>query len=319
MRTVLLQNFHPNNTIALAKDFMALGYEILMPDDSWIGQISYYHDNKPIVEAPEFTDKQSQIRLVSYGEYQQLPPGDIICGCYELQDDVERIAVEHKDRIIIHTAGNDVPYRHGLSEYMISPDIITFHNYPAKYKMLYLFPPSILKTEPKDLKAAFDNKEFYSFNHFYRKYWHAGWAAYNEFIVRIGRHIPNYGHQSPDGTLTREQMTEKLLRGFFTIYFKDRDCYGQSVLESMAHGTPVVALRPLIHGKTLGVYFLDDSTAILGGSVAECMEKLNALTFEQYETMCKAAQERVKTLTDTPKRLARMKQILNSESLQEEK
>lgn len=300
MKTVLIQNFHPANTMALVKDFVTIGYEVVMPIDSWGGRIKYYFENGISWGA----------RLITYEDYMLLPPGDVLVACFEQQDDFERIAIEHGDRILLHTAGNNVPYRHGLSQHLLSPDIQTYNNYPAQNKMLYWFPPTIQTTKQKDLEQSFNQGLICAYVHYYEQYWQESFNEALEFERLRGTKVYLYGHQTRDGALLLDEAQSKMAESFFTLYFKEKDCYGNAVIESMWLGTPVIALRRFISDKTLGMFFLNDQNSILVDSPQEAIARLKTMTFEQYATMSKYAQVTVRANTDDVKRLSELKEML---------
>lgn len=314
MKSVLIQNFHPANTLALVRDFIAIGYKVLLPIDNWDGQIRYYFSNEFIKD--KFIENsqglEDRIELITYRRFKAQPADDILIACFEQMDDFERIAKEFNSRILLHVAGNNVPYRYPLSDHLLSPDIQTFNNYPAKNKMLYFFNPSIITKKTKDLKASFENKVISDFIHHYAQYWPLSYSKAMAFEEMSGMYVQHYGYGNRDGELSLEQAQDKMVDCYFQLYFKEKDCYGNSVLESMYLGTPVIALREFIHDKTLGMYFINEENSIVGDNVEDCVHKLRAMTFEKYVEMSRNAHETVINLTNTSKRLADLTSLLSN-------
>lgn len=295
---VLIQNFHPNNTIALIKDFKAIGYTVFMPDSNWNDRIRYYFDNSGF-----------GCELISYNEWMALPPGDIIIGCYELERDLKIVARMHKDRCILHVSSNNTPYEHGI-DYLLSPDIQTFNNYPAKNKMLYFYTPITFNLK-KDLKKSFNNKIISSYIHFYSKYWTESYKLASEFKSKYSGNVNFFGAENINGQLAEKDAQENMVKNIFTLYFKEKDCYGNTVLESMALGTPVIAYKPFIIDKTLGMFFLNNTNSIIVDSVDEAIERLKSLTLDEYTKLSINAIITVNTLTETTQRLNKLKETLN--------
>lgn len=299
MKQILIQNFHPANTAALIRDFKALDYRVIMPKDNW-GRISYYFPN----------DQFEGVDLLTWEEFLETPKGDILVACFEQQNDFRSISNIHGDRILLHTAGNNVPYDHGLSQHLLSPDIQTFNNYPAKHKMLYLFAP-IIHNFPKDLLNSYKSGIINAYIHYYSQFWQDSWSNALKFEQIYGKKCFFYGAETRDGQLSHEEVHRKMVESMFTLYFKERDCYGQTVVESMALGTPVIAMRRYVHDKTLGIYFLNEYNSILVDSPEEAVGKLRNLSFQEYENLSKCSIATVAKLTDNEKRLKQLDYILS--------
>lgn len=301
MKQILIQNFHPANTEALIRDFRALGYKIIMPKDDW-GRIGYYFPN----------DQFQGVDLLTWEEYMETPKGDVLVACFEQQNDFRGIANIHGDRILLHTAGNNVPYDHGLSQHLLSPDIQTYNNYPARNKMLYWFPPVIHNIE-KDLLKSYKSDLICAYIHYYAQFWVRSYEDALKFEESFGKKVFFYGAETRDGQLSHKEVHEKMAESMFTLYFKEKDCYGNTVLESMALGTPVIALRKYIHDKTLGMFFLDEFNSILVDSPDEAVGKLRNLSYEEYARLSKSSIATVAKLTDNEKRLKQLEYILSQE------
>lgn len=299
MRTILIQNFHVGNTVALVRDFKSLGYRVLMPNNDWGGLIGYF-----------FSNENLEGELIGRKEFEVLPPGDVLIGCYEQMNDFAAIARNHGDRIILHTAGNNVPYYAGLSNHLISPDIQTFNNYTADHKMMYFYPPTIVTDYKKDLRESFKSNIVCTYNHFYNKYWPEAFAEAVRFETLFGGKVFFYGEQTRDGKLEMKIAQETMARSKFTLYFKPKDCYGNAVLESMVLGTPVIAMSKYIEDKTLGMFFINSNNSIIVNSPEEAIERVNRLTFQEYEALSNAGKAKVATMTADKFRLSQMKEVL---------
>lgn len=289
--------------MALVKDFKELGYRVVMPDSNWYGELKYYFENYDYLGG----------EIISFEEFKTLDSSnlDMLIACYEQEADFERIRNNYHPsaRLLLHTAGNNVPYRHGVSQHLLSPDIQTFNNYPAAHKMLYWFPPTIVVENDKDIENSFKSNLICGYVHFYQQYWPDSWNNAKRFEQLYGK-VYLYGYENPDGAVDLKQAQEKMKESKFTLYFKEKDCYGNAVLESMMLGTPVIAMRRYVNDKTLGMFFLNDENSILVDSPEEAFEKLKNITLERYKEMCKNAVETILKLTDNEKRLQQMKEVL---------
>lgn len=299
-KQVLISNFHPANTEAICRDFRALGYAVIMPSDNWGGRINYFFSNSDF----------ENVRLMDWNEFLSTPPGNVMIACYEQEKDFRAIAAVHGDRLLLHTAGNNVPYGPGI-KHLFSPDIQTYNNYDAPYKMLYWFPP-VIHDLTKDIQKSYEGDLVCSYIHHYSQYWRESYGEAMEFERLFGR-VWLYGEGTRDGTLSHLDTHKRMCESKFTLYFKEKDCYGQTVLESMALGTPVIAMRRFISDKTLGMYFLNDSNSIIVDSPREAVERVRSITLEQYRSMSASGIDTVATLTDNPTRWERMRYLLDQD------
>lgn len=297
MKTILIQNFHYNSTRALINDFIALGYEVVMPVDNWGGKITTFHSNIMFGQ-----------RLISEAEYYSMPSSDLLIGCREQEVYMLPIAQHHGDRIIIHTAQNEDPYQKGY-EYVLASDILFYNSYSSKNKMLYFTKPPIHIQGEKDLQISW-NGEIKTFIHSYAQYFPEGYQKMQELSQKYQK-VLCYGDGNEMGAITELQSQSLMLQSKFTLYFKDRDCYGYMPIESMLLGTPLISLWPFIKGKTLGEYFIKKENAVVGETVDEVVDILKRLTFEQYCQMSWEARVLAEKLTDKNQRLDTMKHILD--------
>lgn len=296
-KQVLISNFHPANTEALCRDFRALGYKVIMPANNWDGRIHYYFDNS-----------QFGNELITWEQYEKLPPGDVLIGCYEQEGSFRGIANRHGDRMILHVAGNNTPYSPGI-KHLLSPDIQTYNNYDAPHKMLYWFPPVVYDLK-KDSQASFDNGIIASYIHEYPLYWKESYQEAMRFEQEYGK-IWLYGSNTRDGQLDHMSAQKRMVESKFTLYFKEKDCYGNTVLESMALGTPVIAMRRFIEDKTLGMFFLNNKNSIIVNNAKDAAIKARIITINHYQELIWNSKETIKTLTADGPRLKQMDALLS--------
>lgn len=270
-RNILIQNYHPPATKALIRDFQKIGFRVLSPDSNW-GRISYYADNEGLGS-----------ELISFDEYLALPPGYVLIACKPQEEDFKTIARTHSDTMILNVAQQYHEYEPNISEVMICPDVGLFENYSSyiKHKLLYFPRPYLEHVSVKNFEESFAIRNVYSYISF-PHIWPKGYSAFQRFQSLYSGSCEIYGHETSGGLLTHSECQTKMASSFLTAHFKDSEAYGLSCLESMMLGTPIVALRSLLQGTTLGSFFLDDRTAILGESVEELVYKINAVSFEDY-------------------------------------
>jgi len=287
-------------TQALVRDFDRLGYKVYSPIGDWGGRISYYRKDAMCLDSNFLKDTE----LITYDQFVNIKPSHVVAGCFEQYSDFTKLADEVGAKIIIGVAGNDQPiYR---ADYVLSPDIITFNNYPTNAKLLWLHEPTIPFVQ-KDIQQAYEGKQINSYVSNYGKFFPVGFNYATQFKQSWDK-CTFYGDEF-EYIKDRNELANKYISSMFTMYFKDRDCYGQVVLESMILGTPVIAIRNLIAGKTLGTYFLNDTNAIIGGTLYEIFNRLNNLTLEEYRMLSINARDTVLNLTEPTARISKMKEI----------
>lgn len=287
-------------TQALIRDFNRLGYKVYSPIDNWSGRITYYREGATSLDSKFLKDTE----LITYNQFIDIKPSHVVAGCFEQYEDFTKLADEVGAKIVIGVAGNDQPiYR---ADYLLSPDIATFSKYQIKTKLLWLHEPVIPFVE-KDIIKAYEGKVINSYVSNYEEFFPVGYNYATQF-KKEWKTCTFYG-QEFEYIEDRNELAKKYVDSMFTMYFKDIDCYGQVVLESMALGTPVIAIQSLIHGKTLGTYFLNDSNAIIGDTLQTIYAKLNRLTLEEYKAMSMNAQNTIRYLTEPTQRIAKMREI----------
>lgn len=300
-KRILISNFHQNGTQAIVDDFVSLGYNVCSPIDDWNGRATYHSGSSVYLE---------KTTLISHDEFLKIRPTHVLLGCFEQYTDFTAFAFEVGAKRIVHVAGNDYPMTGG--EYLICPDRITFDKYAKQNKcpnrMMYFSQPIIRTNKKKDIEKSFGG-EISSFILHYREYWKIGFELAQNFRKA---HLANgetrccfYGEEL---ILSLQESQDRIVDCFFQLYFKDRDCWGNSVLESMWLGTPVIAYEPFIKHTSMGL-LLNHSNSIIVGSVDEALSRVSDITLDEYRDMSERARMDVMAMCDKEKRLSQMKAI----------
>lgn len=298
-KSILIHNFHQAGTQALVRDFNRLGYTVYSPTDSWGDRIRYYRKDAHSLDS-NFLDNTN---LITHDQFLEIRPSHVVAGCFEQYDDFTKLANEVGAKIVIGVAGNDQPVIDG--DYLLSPDIMTYAKYNIP-KVLWLHEPVIPLVE-KDIEGSFNTRQANSYVSNYAEFFPSGWRYAKDFQSKWEK-TSFYGSEFLY-VEDRNHLSRLYSESFVTMYFKDMDCYGQVVLESMMLGTPVVAIRSLIAGKTLGELFLNDSNSILGCSIDEVVSRLRTMTLDEYQRLSQNAQETIQRNTDIESRLNLMRNI----------
>lgn len=285
-KSILIQNYHPQGTEALIRDFKRIGFRVLSPDGDW-GMISYYADNSGLGS-----------ELVSFEQFSEIDSGFVLIGCKAQEDDLKAIARRHGDKLVLNIAQQHHVYEPNISDVMICPDIALWNNYPDNmtHKLLYFPRPIIADVPSKDVIRSFSSRTVASFISM-PTFWKRGLPAFETFRSHWKGPCHMFGHQAPDGMLTHSQCNEQMAASFFTVHFKDDEAYGLSCLESMMLGTPVVSTHEFMRGKTLGEFFLRPDNAIVTDTIEQAVAALEALTLEEYERLSRNAKATVLDLT----------------------
>lgn len=298
-KSILIHNFHQAGTQALVRDFNRLGYTVYSPIDNWSDRIKYYRKDAHSLDSNFLTNTT----LITHDQFLDIRPSHVVAGCFEQYDDFTKLANEVGAKIVIGVAGNDQPVIDG--DYLLSPDIMTYAKYNIP-KVLWLHEPVIPLVE-KDIEGSFNTKQANSYISNYAEFFPDGWRCAKDFQSKWEK-TSFYGSEFLY-VEDRNHLSRLYSESFVTMYFKDRDCYGQVVLESMVLGTPVVAIRRLIAGKTLGELFLNDSNAILGDNIDEIINRMSNMTYSEYEQLSVNARNTIIEKTDIESRLNLMRSI----------
>lgn len=299
-KTILIQNYHPQGTEALIRDFRRIGFRVVSPDNDW-GRIGYYADNTGLGG-----------ELVSLEQYRALAPGFVLIGCKAQEADLVAIARDHGDAMVLNIAQQRHVYEPGLSPVLICPDIALWRDYPdpLEHKLLYFPRPVLADVPAKDMEASFDSRAIASYISI-PTFWKRGLPAFEQFRAQWTGPCHQFGHQAADGMLTHAQCNAQMVSSFFTVHFKDDEAYGLSCLESMMLGTPVVSTHEFMQGKTLGECFLWPDNSIITDTIDEAIAALNDLTLEQYAEMSANARDTVLSLTSDERTIEPLRQAMD--------
>lgn len=306
---ILIQNYHTSATKALARDFKKIGLDVISPDSDW-GMIPSFATNTVIGSA-----------LVSYDEFINHPPLYVLIPCKHHEETLKNLADRVNSTIILSVAQQYHEYNPGISDIMLCPDIGLYLGYSSfvKHKILYFPRPHLDASPVKDLRSSYLSKTINSYISL-PKHWPVGAKCFAEFKRLYKHKCAWYGLEAEDGELLHHQCHEKMVESLFTVHFKEQEAYGLSCLESMMLGTPVIGLRNLMYGTTLGAFFLDKKTSIIASSIEELVEQVNGVSFDQYEEMSKNCVNRVLDLTSDKKTVDVLRNVLAPEvSLKSEK
>jgi hypothetical protein len=294
LKSILIHNFHINGTQSIVNDFLALGYTVYSPIDDWEGRIKYYRNCALSLDSVYLAG----VRHISYEEFINIKPEYVLLGCFEQYADFSSLAFDVSAKRIIHCAGNDQPLVDG--NMVICPDLITYKKYELP-KVMYLSMPVIRTDKKKDFLKSYKG-EIGSFIGNYANFWKEGYPMAVDFKDK-------YGNCNLYEDLDWIKVQEKMVDCYFTLYFKDRDCWGNSVLEGMWLGTPVIACRRFISDTSLGNLLLSDRNSIIVDSVDEAIDRLKNLTLEQYQELCENAMADVRKVTDKEDRLNKLRSL----------
>jgi len=285
-KSILIQNYHPQGTEALIRDFKSIGFRVFSPDSDW-GRIKYFAEN---------TGLGSEI--ISFESYMKTEPGFVLIGCKAQEEDLKSIAREHGDKMILNIAQQNHVYEPHISNILICPDVGLWKNYPdpIQHRLLYFPRPVIANVPAKDIVQSFEDRTIASFISM-PTFWTRGLPAFETFRAQWQGNCYMFGHQATDGLLTHSQCNARMATSYFTAHFKDEEAYGLSCLESMMLGTPVVSTHEFMRDKTLGEYFLRPENSIVTDTVEQAIAALEALTLDKYRQLSENARTTVLDLT----------------------
>jgi glycosyltransferase involved in cell wall biosynthesis len=202
--------------------------------------------------------------------------------------------------------------------YLITHDLIYHRLSKAKYKILYFNRPHLAWNSEKDIRKSFENKQIQLYqNNFYGERKKPEVDMANEFrriwLEKTGYSVPFFGANSEHGTILQPEIHRRMSESMFTLSFKSIETWGQMVNESMLLGTPVILAEEFITG-TFAEYEITDDTAIIkrkDETVAELIERILALSFEEYETLCIQAKTIAELFTAQEPRQRQLKWLLS--------
>ena len=304
-KAVLFCPYHIGVNLGLINDFVSLGFKVYIPAGN-LGRIAFCGDNSPFYNHPGCTP-------ISANDLLTLPPMFLLAACVQQIDDFRRIKQErgNVDTLLWLTATQDaVGYPDGYADAILSQDIGYHRSSTVFPKMLYLNKPSVEPYE-KDIRQAFDDKKINMYCNEITT--HPRHAMILEDLRLFREHFPQtkfYGYQGEHGNLSRPQVHQEIATSMFTIGIKDWETWGQTVNESMLLKTPTIHLRKFTW-NILKFYGITEDTAILCDTIDEVAERINNMSYNEYETMCWQAYSISKMLTNDDVRREQLNWLLN--------
>lgn len=286
-------NYHISVNKTLVDDLLSIGLDVVLPDRGWEKtHIDFF--------APNDEHITNGARLISYDSFINDPdPYIILIPCIQLVDDFLRFYElrEKRDVLVFLTANSNAVdvFPKGICDYLISHDLYYHREFTGKYKMLYFNRPTLYiekKTE-QELVDSFNGRKINIYiNNFDKDGFEPEYECALEFREKwqnlTGHRIPFYGYGMPDGWPKPWEVQKHMVNSMFTICFKRRETWGQMINESMLLGTPGIFLNQFKH-STFTQYLINDDTAICGDTVDELIEKIDNLTFPQYQSLVNEA------------------------------
>ncbi|MGZ0075261.1 glycosyltransferase (plasmid) [Sphingobium limneticum] len=302
-KSILIQNYHPQGTKALIRDFKNIGFRVFSPDSDW-GRIGYFAENNGLGG-----------EIISFEDYMRTSPGFVLIGCKAQEEDLKSIANIHSDKIVLNIAQQHHVYEDGISDVLICPDIALWRSYPGNidHRLLY-FPRPIIEYVPvKDVRQSFESRTIASYISI-PTFWKRGLPAFETFREQWSGsgNCYMFGHEAADGMLTPADCNARMATSFFTVHFKDDEAYGLSCLESMMLGTPIVSTHEFMQEKTLGEYFLRPDNSIVTDTIEEAIAALNALTLSEYQKMSHNARATVLDLTSDERTIQPLRRAMDA-------
>jgi len=115
---------------------------------------------------------------------------------------------------------------------------------------------------------------------------------------------------NPDGWPQPPLTHELIINSMFTLSPKRRETWGQNVNESMLMGVPVIVFENTLN-STFTEYLLTKDNAIIAKDATDAINQINALTFEQYETLCIQARTMSELYCSAEPRINQLKWFLS--------
>ncbi len=301
---VFFSNYHISVNSCFVDDLSAIGLEVVMPNAEFAkGRIGFFAPNDEHVG-------KTGVSLVSYEQFMKLEPIAIVIPCNQMYEDFMRL-YEQRGKVdtlvFLPALSNSIDtFDLAGSDFVISHDL-TFHRMSkAKYKVLYFNKPKVMIRAKVDYEKVFREKKIKLYiNNFDKEGFEPEYEAANELNQKLALRsefpypkIPFYGYGMADGWLSMKDTQRSIVDSMFTLVFKRRETWGQMVNESMLLGTPCIFLRKFIN-STFTEYLITPDTAIVCDTLDEIVDRLNRMTFEEYETLCVQAQTMSEMYTDS--------------------
>jgi len=128
-------------------------------------------------------------------------------------------------------------------------------------------------------------------------------------VIPCEQHIEDM-KDNPDGWPQPPLTHELIINSMFTLSPKRRETWGQNVNESMLMGVPVIVFENTLN-STFTEYLLTKDNAIIAKDATDAINQINALTFEQYETLCIQARTMSELYCSAEPRINQLKWFLS--------
>jgi len=300
---VFFPNYHIAVNQTFVSDVIATGNEIYQPAEDWRGEhISFFASSEP------------NSKHITYQEWLEMPPMAVVIPCEQHIEDMKRAVAERGniDTIIYLTAGaNSVDTFPFDTDFLISHDLYYHRKSKAKYKILYFNEPIIsIDRHQRNIQAGWESKQI---NLFINNLYKGGFEVELPIIEDFKKQWPNlkiYGYDNPDGWPQPPLTHELIINSMFTLSPKRRETWGQNVNESMLIGVPVIVFENTLN-STFTEYLLTKDNAIIAKDATDAINQINALTFEQYETLCIQARTMSELYCSAEPRINQLKWFLS--------
>lgn len=285
---VFFSNYHISVNKTLVDDLLAVGLEVVLPNQEFHtnGHIDFY--------APNTEHVPNGAKLISYEALMKEEPLVLLIPCIQMVPDFLKFYEDRgkKDVLCYLTANSSaIGIYPDIADYVMSHDLL-YHRYTkAKFKMLYFNRPTLYveKKNHDDLRRSFEEKKIKVYvNNFDKEGFEPEYEQALKFKElwqqKTGNTIPFYGYGMKDGWPKPWEVQKHMVDSMFTLVFKRRETWGQMVNESMLLGTPGIFLNQY-RFSTFTQYLINEDTAIVGDTVEELIEKIDALSWEQYQSL----------------------------------
>lgn len=297
---VFTTNYHIAVNRPIVEDLVSAGLEVVMPaiEFQQEGLLHFFSDNS------EHSDIAT---IISYDEFMNMEPMALILNCSQLYDDMMKLYVKRGKKDILILLSSQVGFGEWIYDrdtpdinYLISHSLDYHRISNAQYKIMYFNKPYLTSdTKTSDeIRKSFDNKKISLYiNHFdpidpdvsgehwdFRDALTEALSFRHQWLLATGNNIPFYGAENKDGYLYFGAAQADMKESMFTLVLKKHETWGQMVNESMLLGTPCIFLNKYIVDM-FKEYLINNDTAIVDDSVENLINKINSMSFEEYETL----------------------------------
>ncbi len=264
-RLALVPNIHDTNFKAVVRDLHDLHFEIYCPKEWGFG--------------PSNPSSSEYAEDISVQDWLAMPSGFVFVFTASQLSFLR--SMTKGDKLVYVPATR---YENLLDDIDNTPLLTHEPDHYRRYggrKGWYFYRPDVLYKE-KDIKQCFEDKKLFQIYNLFQSRDLQGPAAASVFDKLLK--VDYYGAEQPEGMLTLAQKSDVMAKGMFQIYFKSAGWCGCTVLESMQLGTPVASLSYLLYDSD---YLLNDKNSIICDTPEELAERIQNISFEEYESMCK--------------------------------